>query len=386
MNILFVTPEYYVAGFSSGGGLGVYIKKTSAALAKRGHNITVVTFSNRSIQWSENGVEIKEVKILKNPWKEKRFFHFLTHIFFLWNRWQLRRRVNSIHSSKKFDVIQVSSYLSPGLFFPRKWPLVCRVSSIESLLHDNSGYPLKGLDHLYEWYEKKQLLHSRFIFSPSKFLAKKIFEYYNLYAEVIPTINPNFTEKQDLYFYNKYLKDKRYILYFGQMSRIKGTDILATALKKILEAIPDIYMVCIGRDDGLPTGMTCRQYLYSNLSPRYKNRLFIFKPLPFSQLIPCIQHSICVLQPSRIDNLPNACIETLSMKIPVIGSVPSSIEELVTDGINGLLFPNGDPNALAKCTIKFLKGETKLSALGLLSKNKKDYITQLENLYLKCHE
>lgn len=384
MKILFITTEYYIPGYSTGGGLGVYIRKTAALLAKRGHDVTVVTFSYQDAEWSENNIDIKEVKLIRNPRGSKRFLSSLSHILFLWNRWRLRLKIISLYSSKKFDVIQVSSYLSPGLFLPRKWPLISRISSIDPLLRQSSGYPAKGLDHLYAWYEKKQLQRSRFVFAPSKFLAKNVSQYYGLSSEVIPTINQQLIGQQDFSFYDSYLKNKRYLLYFGQMSRIKGTDILADALKKIFDTIPYIYMVCIGRDDGLPNGMSCHQYIISRITKEQQKRLLVFGPLPISKLIPCIQHSLCVLQPSRVDNLPNSCIETLSLQIPVIGSTSSSIEELVKDGVNGFLFPNGNAQALAECTINFLKGKKKLSALGLLYNDSQNYICTLENLYLKC--
>jgi glycosyltransferase involved in cell wall biosynthesis len=49
-----------------------------------------------------------------------------------------------------------------------------------------------------------------------------------------------------------------------------------------------------------------------------------------------------------VDNLPNTAIESLTRGVPVIGSAGASIDELVIDGIDGLLVPIGDTDTLAK--------------------------------------
>jgi len=61
--------------------------------------------------------------------------------------------------------------------------------------------------------------------------------------------------------------------------------------------------------------------------------------------------------PSRCDNLPNTVIETLLLRVPVIGSRGASIDELVEPGRSGQLVPIGDPVALAEVMVKVWRRE-----------------------------
>ena len=54
-----------------------------------------------------------------------------------------------------------------------------------------------------------------------------------------------------------------------------------------------------------------------------------------------------VIMPSRIDNLPNACMEAMALGKTVMASTNASFEELLDDGVSGFLFENGDVDDLA---------------------------------------
>lgn len=55
------------------------------------------------------------------------------------------------------------------------------------------------------------------------------------------------------------------------------------------------------------------------------------------------------------DGLPNVLLEAMAMRIPVVASAFSAIPEAVTDGVEGLLVPPGDPAALAAAIRRLLE-------------------------------
>jgi glycosyltransferase involved in cell wall biosynthesis len=59
--------------------------------------------------------------------------------------------------------------------------------------------------------------------------------------------------------------------------------------------------------------------------------------------------------PSRVDNYPNACLESLYFGIPVIGTQNSSLEEMIEDKKTGFLAQNGDVNSLHTSIVEMLE-------------------------------
>ena len=58
----------------------------------------------------------------------------------------------------------------------------------------------------------------------------------------------------------------------------------------------------------------------------------------------------CEIAPDgKRDVLANALKEAMAMQVPVITSNVCGIEELVEDGINGMLVPPQNPEAIAAC-------------------------------------
>ena len=77
-----------------------------------------------------------------------------------------------------------------------------------------------------------------------------------------------------------------------------------------------------------------------------------------------IRGAACTVLPSRIDNLPNSVLESLMLGTPVIGTRDSSIEELVEDGVTGVLIPNGSAADLAAAMVRAWAGTLDLRPAG----------------------
>jgi putative NADH-flavin reductase len=59
MRILYITSDYY----SAVGGVELYVKKISERLARRGHDVTVLTMNSRGVS-SGNGDSLKEKDVI----------------------------------------------------------------------------------------------------------------------------------------------------------------------------------------------------------------------------------------------------------------------------------------------------------------------------------
>jgi len=394
MHIGFLTTEY-VSAKSLDGGLANYLKKTAKALVNRGHQVTIFWISDRDSKWSDYNVTIIEIKgenrgkNIKRVPLPRQFFPIYNQIL---NSRKIAQRVMQIHSENPLDILQQSSYLSSGnsLLHNNKIPMVCRASSYNPFLRKAFGLSTSLNDVIIDWLEFRQMKESDAAFSPSDFIA-------NVFSakigRKIPTIRTPLdiplADTLDDSFYIQYLKGRKYLLFIGTLSRIKGTDLIAEVIPPILKEYPDIFFVFIGRDDGLPGGEKI-QHLISERSKTYEDHIFIHAAIQKSQLYPVISNATSVLIPSRIDNYPNACLESQYFGIPVIGTQNSSLEEMIEDKKTGFLAQNGDANSLHTSIVEMLEmtqaryKEMKKNIQYQIQKNlDEDRIGQLIDFYCK---
>jgi glycosyltransferase involved in cell wall biosynthesis len=143
----------------------------------------------------------------------------------------------------------------------------------------------------------------------------------------------------------------RYLMYFGYIGRIKGTDVLARALARAWEVAPDLRMVWAGTDHhGQLPGF--RQFWGERAS-----NVTWCGPLRKAELYALVRGAIATVAPTRCDNLPNTVLESLQLGVPVIGSQGASIDEIVDSGVQGELVPIGDSARLSQALVAAWRGE-----------------------------
>jgi len=154
------------------------------------------------------------------------------------------------------------------------------------------------------------------------------------------------TREWDTSVWEQFLKDKKYVLYFGRFQLHKGFHTLVRALPHFLEQYDDAYAVLVGRDMETQLASSMAAFARSQCR-RFAKRLILLDNLPHAQLYPVIDRSHLVVLPSLIDNLPNSCLEAMGIGKVVIGTNGASFDELITDGVNGFLVDPNDAEALA---------------------------------------
>jgi glycosyltransferase involved in cell wall biosynthesis len=360
MHIGFLSPEH-VTPDRPEGGLANYLRKISRPLAGSGHKVTLLALGDRNEDRTEHGVEIRVVQRPRAP---------------LWPRLcpsgavrsaapalairraarRLAQAVWTVHREQPFDVLQTSSYQAPGWALRHNGavPVVCRVSSYTPLSRVANGRTRSLADHLTDYLEARQVLDAEGAFAPSELMASvyRRFEGADVAVVRTPVVLPR-SDGDDRY-YRERIAGGPYLLYFGTLSRLKGVDLIAEMAPRLLAQEPDVRLVFVGRDDGLPDGRPAFDAVRSRCGD-LAARVSHHPPLPGDPLRPIIAHAVGVLMPSRIDNYPNACLEALAEGTPVIGTTESSIDEIITDGETGFLAKNGSADDLLKATVRLLR-------------------------------
>lgn len=347
MHIAFLTTEYPHANMPEG-GLGNYIQKTAIELVTRGHHVTVFILSDQCGSQSDDGIELRYVTRTRFHWRLKRnpaLANWL-QLFELWlNAYKIQREVLAYRRHFPLDIVQTPNYKIPGftLCHNNKFPLVCRCSSYSPLLRSAHGKQRKLSEAVVDWMEAYQVSNADAAFAPSQFVANIYSNFEAVTLDIIRTPLKISNLQQDDSVYRSLTNQRKYLLYFGTLNRVKGVDILINAIPGILSQDKDLVILFVGRNDPMSDGVKALDLIQSTLGSYWQERRVIYSPpLPRAQLYPIIQHAYGVILPSRVDNYPNACLEALTLGVPVIGTRNSSIDEIVTDGITGFLSENGD--------------------------------------------
>ena len=125
----------------------------------------------------------------------------------------------------------------------------------------------------------------------------------------------------------------RRILYVGNLQKVKGPVILAEAFRQLSD-IPDLELFFLGSGPEaakIPTDA----------------RVKLLGSQPHNRIPLWLNASDVLCLPSFNEGLPNVCIEAAACGKPVVASNIGGVPEVIKEGINGLLVPPGDPNALS---------------------------------------
>lgn len=155
--------------------------------------------------------------------------------------------------------------------------------------------------------------------------------------------------------------DAEVLLFFGQIKDEKGLDVLLNALPSIVQARPNVVLVIAGR----PWKSDFVQY--RSIIEKYGMTDFCNLYIRFiedSELPLFYQAADLVVLPYRRIYQSAVILMAMSYKKPVITSDLESMQEIVTDGTTGYLFPSGDNQALANRITEILSNKEKMSAIA----------------------
>ena len=365
MRIAFATPEFVTEDYFDG-GLANYLNRVSKALAQLGHDVHVVTLSTKNEdEFDHEGVMVHRVMPKLGWYRFNRLTgsSLTTTLHWLNFSAQAYRKLKQLHRRKPFDLIQYPNYSSCGLF---SIPFLSTAHIVRASSQPGWNTRIKqNLDSvLTERLEALQYKLARSVHAPSRAIQKMLSDDARLIR------SPFYVETRDwdTTVYDQFLKGKKYALYFGRFQLHKGFHTLAQALPRFLNRCPDAHVALVGRD--METSLASSMAAFARAQCNgLGERLVIVENLRHSSLYPIINEARLVVLPSLMDNFPNACLEAMGLGRVVIGTLGTSFEELITDGVNGFLVPPDDPQALVDKMIAAWTDQ-RLAEMSLAAKEK----------------
>lgn len=347
LKVILPTPEYVTEAGSRDGGLATYLGAVAPALRAAGCEPVVVVAARRNGEIEHEGVRVRRVDCasrwvsLLDRLSGRRHWPALR-----WG-WQGRCLARVVEAERRTAVgevvVQYPNYTAPARYCRVRRGAVMRLSSFQPLWarhHRNAETRLLAqIDRM----EREGMEKVGAIFAPSRLIADVVGRETGRAVTVLPGPFVPWVTSGGGETKTRPWEGERYLLFFGSLSPLKGIEEIAGALEGWLEANRGWHFVLAGRDLGETEPWWPKVRAAAG---REAGRVHYPGRLGREELGPLISRADGVVLPSRVDNLPNAVMEAMGAGRVVVGTRGSSIDELITDGIDGVLCEAGDATAL----------------------------------------
>jgi mannosyltransferase len=155
---------------------------------------------------------------------------------------------------------------------------------------------------------------------------------------------------------------------FGRVRAQKGTDVFVEAMRKLLPRFPDFSAVIVG-------AITPDQIAFANdLKARIaaaglQSRIVVTGELPIENVQRWYQRLTIFAFTSRNEGFGVTLIEAMSVGAALVASRAGAAELVVENGVNGVLVPAGDPEALLAALEPLMRDPAAAAAMGARARN-----------------
>ncbi|ANN79913.1 hypothetical protein BAU07_24845 [Bordetella flabilis] len=326
---------------------------TAQMLRRHGHRVTVFSQSLGTTHVADHlGVPVYKIKVPRPFETYKRLPIFIPSFNFM-----LYRHISRLHRETPFDIVDAPDHLAEGLFSSlfSKVPLVTRLHTPYALIvaMGLNNYRRDMAFHAIYGMEKVQLRRSQVLYAPCRDLLNRceaLFGLRNLPVRIFgyPLDLQMFAPKPP----TEARRPTR-ILFLGRLEQRKGIQTIVEAFPKLLERCGDAELTLVGRDTPNIDGWSsAKEYMLDAFQRAGCAQRVRFEDyVPLEQLPEFFHRHDIVWVPSMYDNFPIIALEAMACGKAVVVSDSGGLPEMVTHGETGLVFPAGDPGALASRTM-----------------------------------
>lgn len=355
MNIAYILPEFVTEKES--GGLATYYDIISRLLADAGHIIMIFVQSDTTETLNYYpGVTVERVHIdlqQINPDIPGSFIRS-------WSEGLKTALCQKLESGMRFDLVQYPNFMGYGIDRV-DIPTVIRVSSYRPLLRaaDKEIFDIHG-EYLSikapDFIEDIAVMKADAVYSPSVSAAAYVKQQTGKKVRIIESpYYPRSNSQYELEKNKAWIKEKKYAITFGTLKVLKGAKLIGDSIYEILEECPDLYWVFAGAEadwmDEKGQKVSPSQYIKKQ-AKQYSDRLLFLGKLRQEELFAYVKGASFCVMPSRVDNLPNTCIEAMALGKVVIGTEGASFEQLLENGKSGFLIERENREMLVETVCK----------------------------------
>lgn len=164
--------------------------------------------------------------------------------------------------------------------------------------------------------------------------------------------SPVLIEDENKVIFKENFESDQYFLTYSELNYRKEIHIIAKIVDQLLDQYPDMKYVVCGRDKLI---LYENKYIFVSelfklhITKNIDRFVFMGEISERSRMFSIIQNARLCILPTRVDNLPNTCLEAMALGKMVVSCTSdqgTSVEQLIIDGYNGLLSTVDDAESL----------------------------------------
>lgn len=346
MRICHMPPEWF--HHDGVGGIATYARTVAATAIAHGHEVVVLTVQPRSEAESATTVRIVPVVAqgLKATDTAAAFACALAELCRSWRP----------------DVVEAAEFggVAAEALHQVDVPVVTRLHTPLSLiLHRGEQAAIYPDDEDRCRLEREQARRSVLVTSPTEWLAGVVHGMWSL--AVRPTVIPN-PVLPAAALGEQSPGDRLRVLYVGRLEHRKGVLVLARAVRQWVAEGGAGEVTLVGGDTRWH-GRPMTERIVEELGPA-AGAVTLRPHARAEELHALLASTDVVVIPSLYENFPYSCVEAMAVGRAVIASSGSGLEEIVEDGVTGMLVPPGDAEALTDALARAAADRTRLAAMG----------------------
>jgi D-inositol-3-phosphate glycosyltransferase len=157
------------------------------------------------------------------------------------------------------------------------------------------------------------------------------------------------------------LGDGPVLLFVGRIQPLKGADV---AIETAARLGPETVLLIVGGPSGPEGEAECRRLATLADARRLDGRVRFVPPQLHERLATYYRAADVCLVPSRTESFGLVALEAAACGTPVVAAAVGGLQTLVDDGTTGFLVPGRDANAFARCAAELLLDRRRAAEMG----------------------
>lgn len=355
MKIAFLTCEYPHPKTGSSGGIGTSIKNLAESINNLGFTSRILVYGQKiDSEFYDNDIIVQQIKNIK-----------LKGVSWWLTSKKIEGIINSLVSKNEIDIVEVHDYTGNSAFINVKCPVIMKLHGSDTYFCHLDNRSVKWCN---KFQEKRAFKRADAIIAVSNFTGKLTNELFNLNKEYVTIPNGIDITK----FHSSVSNYNNVILYFGTVIRKKGLLELSEIFNIVIQTLPDVKLVIIGRDTSdiqtnSPSTWRLMQSKFSDLA--IKNVIYKGE-MAYNNMQDHIQKSTICVFPSFAEALPVSWLEAMAMSKAVITSDIGWANEIIENGVDGFLVNPKNHELFAEKIIELLNHKRLQIEMGEAARKK----------------